>query len=151
MYELLVKIFFPTWHLEFSAFHSWKSGWLFLVQRMQNSLSWTWTSRGRFSYMRNGSLFFTICYHLCHKGTWMVLGRAARLSRTNTEKRCPFHHRILACISRKSRDTCYNGHVWPCCTKCGRTKTSTVLSNRKGKNENSNSFLELQNHWGQWL
>ena len=27
-----------------------------------------------------------------------------RLSRTNTKKRCPFHHRGLECKSRKSRD-----------------------------------------------
>ena len=27
------------------------------------------------------------------------------LSRTNTKKRCPFHHRGLECKSRKSRDT----------------------------------------------
>ena len=36
----------------------------------------------------------------------MVLWRPIRLSRTNTKKRCPFHHRGLECKSRKSR------HIW---------------------------------------
>ena len=31
-----------------------------------------------------------------------------RTSRTNTQKRCPFHHRGLECKSRKSRDTWKN-------------------------------------------
>ena len=32
-------------------------------------------------------------------------------------KRCPFHHRGLECISRKSRDTWNNKQVWPWSTK----------------------------------
>jgi len=32
-----------------------------------------------------------------------------KTSRTNTQKRCPFHHRGLECKSRKSRDTCSTG------------------------------------------
>ena len=34
----------------------------------------------------------------------MLLGGPTRPSRTNTKKRCPFHHRGLECKSRKSRD-----------------------------------------------
>ena len=32
-------------------------------------------------------------------------------------KRCPFHHRVLECKSRKSRDTWSNRHIWPWSTK----------------------------------
>ena len=35
----------------------------------------------------------------------MVLWRPVRPSRTNTQKRCPFHYRGLECKSRKSRNT----------------------------------------------
>ena len=35
------------------------------------------------------------------------------LHRTNTQKRCPFHHRGLECKSRKSRDTLSNSQAWP--------------------------------------
>ena len=38
----------------------------------------------------------------------MVLWKPTRLSRTNTQKRCPFLHRGLECKSRKSRDTWSN-------------------------------------------
>ena len=37
-----------------------------------------------------------------------VLWRPTRPSRTNTQKRCPFHHRGLEWKSRKSRDTWSN-------------------------------------------
>ena len=39
--------------------------------------------------------------------------RPTRPSRTNTKKRCPFHHRGLECKSRKARDTWNNRQVWP--------------------------------------
>ena len=35
-----------------------------------------------------------------------------RLSRTNTQKRCPFHYRGLECKSRKSRNTWSNRQIW---------------------------------------
>ena len=34
-------------------------------------------------------------------------------SRTNTQKRCPFHYRGLECKSRKSRNTWSNRQIWP--------------------------------------
>ena len=40
-----------------------------------------------------------------------------RPSRTNTKKRCPFHHRGLERTSRKSGDTWSNRQVWPWSTK----------------------------------
>ena len=57
----------------------------------------------------------------------MALQRPARHSRTNTLKRCPFHHRGVECKSRKSRDTWNNRQVWPCSTKWSRAKANRVL------------------------
>ena len=52
-----------------------------------------------------------------HKGqrswSWLVLWRPKRPSKSNTEKRCPFHLRGLEYKSRKSRDTWTNRQVWP--------------------------------------
>ena len=56
-----------------------------------------------------------------------VLWRPTRPSRTNTQKRCPFHHRRLECKHRKSRDTCSNRQIWPWSTKWSRTKANRVL------------------------
>ena len=47
-------------------------------------------------------------------------------SRTNTKKRCPFHHRGLECKSRKSRDTWSSRQVWPWSTKWSRAKTTEI-------------------------
>ena len=58
----------------------------------------------------------------------MVLWRPTRPSRTNTQKRCPFHHRGLECKSRKSRNTWSNRQVWPCSIKWSRAKANRVLS-----------------------
>ena len=44
---------------------------------------------------------------------WTVLWRPIRSSRTNTQKRCPFHYRGLGCKSSKSRDTWSNRQIWP--------------------------------------
>ena len=57
----------------------------------------------------------------------MVLWRPTRSSRTNTQKRRPFHYWGLECKSRKSRDTGTNRQIWPCCTKWSRTKINRVL------------------------
>ena len=40
-----------------------------------------------------------------------------RPSRTNTQKRCPFHYRGLECKSRKSRNTWSNRQIWPWSTE----------------------------------
>ena len=58
---------------------------------------------------------------------WTVLWWPTRSSRTNTQKRCPFHHRGLECKSRKSRNTWNNRHVWPWSTKWSRAKANRVL------------------------
>ena len=41
------------------------------------------------------------------------LNEPTRPSRTNTKKRCPFHHRGLEYKTRRSRDTWSNRQVWP--------------------------------------
>ena len=41
--------------------------------------------------------------------SWMDLWRPTRPSKTNTQKRCPFHHRGLECQSRKWWDTWVTG------------------------------------------
>ena len=48
------------------------------------------------------------------------------LLRTNSKKRCPFHHRGLECKNRKSRDTWSNRQVGPGSTKWGRVKANRV-------------------------
>ena len=40
---------------------------------------------------------------------------------------CPFHHRVLECKSRKSRDTWNNRQIGPWSTKWSRAKTNRVL------------------------
>ena len=42
----------------------------------------------------------------------MVLRIPTRPSKTNTQKRCPFHYRGLECKSRKSRNTRSNRQIW---------------------------------------
>ena len=54
----------------------------------------------------------------------MVLWRPTRPSRTNTQKRCPFHYRGLECKSRKSRNTCNNRQIWPWNAEWSRAKTN---------------------------
>ena len=53
---------------------------------------------------------------------WLI-----RPSRTNTKKRCPFHHRGLECKSTESRDTWCNRQVWPWSTKWSKAKANRVL------------------------
>ena len=57
----------------------------------------------------------------------MVLWRPLRTSRTNTQKRCPFHYRGVEYKSRKSRDTWNNRQVWPWSTEWTRAKANRVL------------------------
>ena len=57
----------------------------------------------------------------------MVLWRPIRPFRTNTQKRCPFHHRGLECKNRKSRNTWSNQQIWPWNTERSRAKANRVL------------------------
>ena len=56
----------------------------------------------------------------------MVLWRPTKPSRTNTQKRCPFHYRGLECKSRKSRDTCSDRQIWLWSTQWSRAKANRV-------------------------
>ena len=67
----------------------------------------------------------------------MVWWRPTNTSRTNTQKRCPFHYRGLQCKSRKSRDTWSNRQTWPWGTKRRRSKANRVLPwEHTGHNKN---------------
>ena len=57
----------------------------------------------------------------------MVLWWPTRPSRTNTQKRCPFHYKGLECKSRKSRDTWSSREVWPWSKKWSRAKANWIL------------------------
>ena len=78
----------------------------------------------------------------------MVLWIATRPSRTNTKKRCPFHHKGLECKSRKSRDTCNNRQIWPWSTKCSRAKTNRGNIPQHNKDHIWQTYS--QHHTQQW-
>ena len=44
------------------------------------------------------------------------------------KKRYPFHHRVLECKCRKTRDIWSNRQIWPWSTKWSRAKVNRVLS-----------------------
>ena len=90
-------------------------------QKWQNDLSSF--PRQTIQYYSNPSLCPD---HWCQR-SWMVLWRPTRPSRTNTQKRCPFHHKGLQFKSRKSRYTWSNRQDWPWSTKWTRAKFKRVL------------------------
>ena len=55
----------------------------------------------------------------------MVLWKPTRSFRTNTQKRCPFHHRGLECKSRKSRGNWSNGQIWHWSTERSKAKANS--------------------------
>ena len=57
--------------------------------------------------------------------SWMVLWRPTRPSKTNIQKRCPFHY--MECKSRKSGNTWTNRQIWPWSTKWSRANANRVL------------------------
>ena len=61
------------------------------------------------------------------KLNWTVLWRPTRTSRTETQKRRPFHYRGLECKSRKSRNTWSNRQIWTWSTEWSRAKANRVL------------------------
>ena len=58
----------------------------------------------------------------------MVLWIPLRFSRTNTQKRCPFHYRGLEWKSRKSRNTWSNRQIWPWSTEWSLAKANGGLA-----------------------
>ena len=75
--------------------------------------------------------------------TCKVLWRQTRFSRTNTQKRCPFHYRGLECKSRKSRNTRSNRQISPWNTKWSRAKANRVLP-RKSTSHNKHPLPTTQ-------
>ena len=57
----------------------------------------------------------------------IVLWRPTRPSRTNNQRRCPFHYRGLECRSRKSRDTRSKRQIWPWSIEWSRAKVNRVF------------------------
>ena len=53
--------------------------------------------------------------------------KAYKPTRTNTQKRCPFHYRGRECKSRKSRNTWSNRQIWSWNTEWSRAKANIVL------------------------
>ena len=92
-------------------------------QKWQNDLCLV--PRQTIQYQSNPSL----CPHQqCQRSwSWMVLWRPTRASRTNTQKRCPFHYRELECKSRKARNTWSDRQTWPWSTEWSRAKANRVL------------------------
>ena len=80
---------------------------------------------------------------LMSKKLKLVLWRNTMLSRTNTKKRCPVHHRGFEWKSRKSRDTQNNRQVWPWSSKWSRAKANRVLS-RKHVDHSKHPFPTTQ-------
>ena len=65
---------------------------------------------------------------LCWRSwSWLAPWRPTRSSRTNKQKRCPFHHRGLKYKNRKSRDIWNNRQIWPWRTEWSRSKAKRVL------------------------
>ena len=65
---------------------------------------------------------------LCWRSwSWLAPWRPTRSSRTNNQKRCPFHYRGLKDKSRKSRSTWKNRQIWPWSTEWSRAKANRVL------------------------
>ena len=61
----------------------------------------------------------------------MVLWRPIRPSRTNTQKRCPFHYSRLECKSRKSKNRWSNRQICPWSTEESRAKANRVLTRER--------------------
>ena len=107
-------------------------GYPYSQQKSPKCSTWMQSKTTECSFPRQ-----TIQYHsnpsLCpnqycwRSWSWTVLWRPTRPSRTNTQKRCPLHHRGMKRKSRKSRDTWSNRQIWPWSTKWSRSKANRVL------------------------
>ena len=89
-----------------SSILSWRIPWTEKSGRLES------TGSQRVGHDWATSLYYTI---------W----RPTRPSRTNTQKRCPFHYRGLGC--KKSRNTWGNRQIWPWNTEWSRAKANKVL------------------------
>ena len=71
----------------------------------------------------------SLCPNRSCRRSWRltVLWRPTRPSRTNTKKRCPFHHRRLGCKSRSQEIPGVTGKYSSWTTKWSRAKANRVL------------------------
>ena len=79
--------------------------------------------------------------YICPIYSWMVLQRPERPSRTNTRTRYPFHHRVLECKSRKTRDIWNKRQIWLWSTKWNRATLMEFCQ--------ENAFVIPKNHFQQ--
>ena len=86
-----------------------------------------WNDRMISVHFQGKPLNITVIQVYALTRSWTVLWRPKRPSRTNTQKRCPFHYRGLECKSRKSRNTWGNRQIWPWSTEWSRAKANKVL------------------------
>ena len=87
-----------------------------------DSGNWWWTGRPcMLQFM--GSQSWTWLSNSPELTWWRSMGP----SRTNTQKRCPFHYRGLECKSRKSRNTWSNRQIWCWSTEWIRAKANRNL------------------------
>ena len=86
-----------------------------------------WNDRMISVHFQGKPLNITVIQVYALTRSWTVLWRPKRPSRTNTQKRCPFHYRGLECKSRKSRNTWNNRQIWPWSTEWSRGKAKKVL------------------------
>ena len=102
---------------------------LIVNKRVWNAvLGWSLKNDKMISVHFQGKPFNIKVTNWCGRSwSWLVLLRPTRLSRTNTKKRCPFHHRGLECKSRKLRDTWNNRQIWPWNTERSMAKANRVL------------------------
>ena len=87
----------------------------------------------------------TLCpnYRCQRSWSWLILGRPTTPSRTNTKKRCTFHHRVLEGKSCKSSDIWNNRQIWPWRTKWSRAKVNRVFS-REHTGHSKHPFPTIQ-------
>ena len=93
---------------------------------VSKTIEWSWfISKQATQHHSNPSLCPN---HWCRRSwSWPVLWIPTRPSRTNTNKRYPFHYRGLEYQSRKSRGTWSNRQIWPWSTKWSRSKANRIF------------------------
>ena len=69
--------------------------------------------------------------------------QTTRTSRTNTQKRCPFHYRGLECKSRKSRNTWSNRQIWPWSTEWSRVKANRVSKHLLPTTQEKTLYMDI--------
>ena len=111
---------------------------------VSKTIEWSWfISKQATQHHSNPSLCPN---HWCRRSwSWPVLWIPTRPSRTNTNKRYPFHYRGLEYQSRKSRGTWSNRQVWSWSTKWSRAKANRILL-RENTGHSKHPFPTMWDH-----